>query len=294
MITARVDRSNVLSPRTSTAGTGVGHRRAPVPQTDRGRPGTTPVRTAGRRAPCGTARCAGRRDRESRADRRIPGAPARLPSPGRAGRRAARPPLLTGPRPAARPAGPLPRAGGSRGSRGSEPRSWSASAGSPPETSRRARPTTATGWSGSSSRARRSDASSPAAASWSASDGAGARLAMNSSTSVRWHSPDEAVDHLAVLDGHHRRDRLDLESAEIRGFSSTFTLTSSTAPPVAFDRRPRGSGRACGKDRTRAPTGRPRPAPRRSGRGRTARNRHRSHPWPRHRRYRAALRAVPA
>ena len=45
---------------------------------------------------------------------------------------------------------------------------------------------------------------------------------------------DELVDHRAVPDGEHGRDRLDPEAGRRRvGLSSTLTLTSSTAPSVA-------------------------------------------------------------
>ena len=272
MITARVERSNDLSPRTSTV---------PARAT-----ATAAVRTTGRRAPCGTARCAGRRHR---------GSPSRSTNSWRASSssftrssspssRTSTPSVGTSTCCSAKPRLCRELAGlGRLGDPGEElERLCRLAAGDEqPRQADDRRP-------GGRARARercRSDASSPAATSSSASDGAGASRATNSSTSARPNRTDEAVDDLAVLDRHHRGNRLDLERGRDPGVLVDVHLGELDRSPRridhVFEDRPERAARP-------AP-GRPEVDHDRHLLGpvedRTARNRRRSHLAPPDRRY---------
>ncbi len=100
-------------------------------------------------------------------------------------------------------------------------------------------PATAPGWSGSSSRARRRDASSPAATSWSASLGTGARRCTNSATWASGRAPMKPSTTFPSRRAKTAGIDCTWKEAETWGFSSTLTLASSTAPVVAATTRSR-------------------------------------------------------
>src|SRR5579875_1345911 len=151
----------------------------------------------------------------SRPSRSVPsGRPAPSPSPARSRARAA-----------------TRRVSGDSGMRPSRLR---ASSLSPLSTSSWARATTAPAWSGSISRARRRLASSPAATSRSASDGgAGARRATNSLTDCSGKAPMKLSTTCWPRTAKTAGMDCTRKAVATPGFSSTFTLASSTAPPVS-------------------------------------------------------------
>ena len=104
-----------------------------------------------------------------------------------------------------------------------------------------ARATMAPGWSGWSSRARRSGSSVPArtpsSTSRSASDGAGRQPGHELGHRRLGLGADERVDHLAVLEANTAGIDCTWKLAEMAGLSSTLTLTRATAPSVASTTR---------------------------------------------------------
>ena len=112
-----------------------------------------------------------------------------------------------------------------------------ASSASPRPTRISARATTALGRSGSSSSAWRSEASSPAATSCSASLGAGSNRSTNSRTAASGSAPMKRSTIFRSLIANTAGIDCVWKLCAIIGLSSTLTLTSSTAPPVASTTR---------------------------------------------------------
>ena len=212
------------------------------------------VRRAGRPAPCGTRAVRGSSgpsvSSRSRNSWRASGS-----SFTRSSRPSSRASTSVG-RPRRRAAASRASASSRRvsGVSGIRPSRVTASSVSPRAMSRAARAGMATGWSGSSSRARRSGssapASAPAAASRSASDWAGARPLDERPDRGLGLGADELVDHRAVPDGEHGRDRLDLEAGRHRRVLVDVDLDQLDR--AVGGRRPpaRGSGRASCTART--------------------------------------------
>ena len=154
--------------------------------------------------------------------------------------------------------------GGERAELGASRGSWPGTRAPPParrgRSSSRARASHGPAWSGCSSSALRSDGSSPCR-----HQQVGLARGRREPVDELGHlglgeGPDEAVDDLAVPQGEHGGDRLDLE----RG-GDPRVLVHVDLDQLDLSRRwrrrpARGSARACGRGRTTAPRGRPRPA----------------------------------
>ena len=199
-------------------------------------PAGAAIRTGALPGPAGTRWCGDPRRPSPRGGPRTPAGRRRRRAPCRAARRAW-PRSPRGPnsrrRPLPRGAGPPPPGRGRSRSRAGGPSSASASAASPRSISRRASASVAAWWSGSSSRAWRNEASSPAATRVSASLGAGARRCTKA---VTWASGRAPMNWSTTWPSRMAKTAgIDCtwKASAIRGFSSTLTLASSTAPPVS-------------------------------------------------------------
>ncbi len=122
------------------------------------------------------------------------------------------------------------------------------------------RPGRVTAWSlaGASSRAARSDASSPAAISCSGSLGAGTQGADELPYCGFGQGPDEAVDDLAILQGEHRGDGRHLERGRDPRVGVHIDLGQLDRAARLLDHLLQDRPERAARDRTTTPTGRPR------------------------------------